>query len=320
MTLSATQHTLIILAILLIAAASLMVGGAMLARTWRLKRNLDTVDEKIAANERASGGLTPEPKSVRWQDRIVAMGADWVDTPFGRQLVAEEDRHLLDQCGVNDKRGQAQFFVARMTLAVLLPLGGFLLFANATWLRFGLIMFFGLGVGYMLPKWVMQRVAAERGRKVAEELPLLIDLLRLLQGVGLSVDQSLHVIETEFINVLEVLGEEIAISSRQYRAGRTREQSMRRFSTVFDNEDLQSIARLIVQVEHHGGAVQEPLKLFSERIREQRKLDMKERVGKLTVKMTGVMVLTLLPGLLIITGGVGFLAVIRALTKIAGNV
>ncbi|PUA20777.1 secretion system protein [Glaciimonas sp. PCH181] len=317
---SATQHTLVILAILLIAAASFLVGGALLARGWRFKRNLNTVDQKIAANERATGMLEPEPKSVRWQDRIVAMGADWVDTPFGRQLVAEEDRHLLDQCGVNDKRGQAQFFVARMTLAIFFPLCGFFLLANSTWMRFALIMFFGLAIGYMLPKWVMQRVAAERGRKVSEELPLLIDLLRLLQGVGLSVDQSLHVIETEFSNVLQVLGEEIAIASRQYRAGRTREQSMRRFSTVFDNEDLQSIARLIVQVEHHGGAVQEPLKLFSERIREQRKLDMKERVGKLTVKMTGVMVLTLLPGLLIITGGVGFLAVIRALTKIAGNV
>jgi tight adherence protein C len=66
--------------------------------------------------------------------------------------------------------------------------------------------------------------------------------------------------------------------------------------------------------------VQEPLKLFSERIREQRKLDMKEKIGKLTVKMTGVMVMTLLPGLLVITGGMGFLAVIRAISKMGANI
>jgi tight adherence protein C len=65
--------------------------------------------------------------------------------------------------------------------------------------------------------------------------------------------------------------------------------------------------------------VQEPLKQFSERIREQRKLDMKEKVGKLTVKMTGVMVMTLLPGLLVITGGIGFLAVIRAISKMGAS-
>ncbi|MEB0013064.1 type II secretion system F family protein [Glaciimonas sp. Gout2] len=316
---STTQHTLIFLAVLLIAVALFLIGGAMFGRVWRLKQNLSTIDQKIAAQNRAASGLSVERESLPWRDRIVALSAEWVDTPFGRQLVAEEDRHLLDQCGVNDKKGQALFFAARVVLAILLPLIGYGLLENGSWWRLLLIVFFGLAIGYMLPKWVMQRVAQERRRKAAEELPLLIDLLRLLQGVGLSVDQSLHVIETEFSNVLNILGDEIAIAASQYRAGRTREQSMRRFSTVFDNADLQSVGRLIVQVEHHGGAVQEPLKLFSERIREQRKLDMKERVGKVTVKMTGVMVLTLLPGLLVITGGVGFLAVIRALTKMSGN-
>lgn len=40
---------------------------------------------------------------------------------------------------------------------------------------------------------------------------------------------------------------------------------------------------------------------------------MKELIGKISVKMTGVMVVTLLPALIIITAGPGFLAVIRAL-------
>ncbi len=40
---------------------------------------------------------------------------------------------------------------------------------------------------------------------------------------------------------------------------------------------------------------------------------MKERIGKITVKMTGIMVTTLLPALVIVTAGPGFLAVIRSL-------
>ncbi|AMO93846.1 type II secretion system (T2SS), F family protein [Collimonas fungivorans] len=313
-----TQHTLIILAILLMAAALLLVGAALLARAWRLKRNLATVEQKIAAHDRPSAA--PDIQTPGWRDRLMALSANWIDTPVGRQFVAEEDRHLLDQCGVNDLRGKSLFFVARIVLAIGFSVLGLLLFAREGWLSVLLILFFGIALGYMLPKWVMQRVAIKRQRSAAEELPLLIDLLRLLQGVGLSVDQSLHVIENEFSNVLKVLGEELAIAGRQYSTGRSREQSMRRFSTVFDNEDLHAVSRLLVQVEHHGGAVQEPLKQFSERIREQRKLDMKERVGKLTVKMTGVMVLTLLPGLLVITGGMGFLAVIRALSKMGANI
>ncbi|PFH10763.1 tight adherence protein C [Collimonas sp. PA-H2] len=314
-----TQHMLIILAVILLASALLLVGVALLARAWRLQRNQDTVDEKIASHERPAAASNVRAAPPTWRDRLVAVSANWLDTPIGRQLVAEEDRHLLDQCNVNDVRGKSLFFAARVALAISLPLLGVLLFDRGGMLRLSGILFCGIALGYMLPKWVMQRTARKRQLQAAEELPLLIDLLRLLQGVGLSVDQSLHVIENEFRSVLQVLGEELAIAGRQYSTGRSREQSMKRFSTVFDNEDLHAVSRLLVQVEHHGGAVQEPLKQFSERIREQRKLDMREKIGKLTVKMTGVMVLTLLPGLLVITGGVGFLAVIRALSRMGAG-
>jgi tight adherence protein C len=40
---------------------------------------------------------------------------------------------------------------------------------------------------------------------------------------------------------------------------------------------------------------------------------MKERIGKITVKMTAVMVTTLLPALVIVTAGPGFIAVFHSL-------
>jgi tight adherence protein C len=43
---------------------------------------------------------------------------------------------------------------------------------------------------------------------------------------------------------------------------------------------------------------------------------MKERIGKITVKMTGVMVTTLLPALVIVTAGPGFIAIFRSLGAI----
>ena len=43
---------------------------------------------------------------------------------------------------------------------------------------------------------------------------------------------------------------------------------------------------------------------------------MKEAIGKVTVKMTAVMVLTLLPALMVITAGPGFLAVMRTLGSV----
>lgn len=311
------RDLLIILSLLLFASAALLAGGMMLRRAWRITRGERLLDRRIDHHEHPEPQpATADAPPARWLDRLVTHAARWVDSPLGRQLVADEDRQLLDQCGVNDNRGKTLFFVTRVVLGILLPVLAWVFVARNTPTSLLTCGLFGFGLGYMGPKWVMQWKARERRRQAGDELPLLIDLLRLLQGVGLSIDQSMHVIETEFTKTLPVLSGELRIAARQYLNGRTREQSLRRFSTVFDNDDISAIAQLIVQVDHHGGAVQQPLQQFSDRVREKRRLDMKEKVGKLTVKMTGVMVVTLLPALLIITGGTGFLAIIRTLAKV----
>ncbi|MNR35815.1 hypothetical protein D3C85_1536840 [compost metagenome] len=81
---------------------------------------------------------------------------------------------------------------------------------------------------------------------------------------------------------------------------------------------MSAVVNLLVQVDRHGGAVQEPLKEFSIRLREKRQAGFKEKIGAITVKMTGVMVLTLLPALIVITAGPGFTAVIRSLSAMGG--
>ncbi|MGI4812249.1 MAG: type II secretion system F family protein [Janthinobacterium lividum] len=317
------------LAICLLAAAMLLVGGSLLIRGRLLgqhARNLETRLEARAASLMPSDqnivvGTVEDDRPLRQRllDRLAEIGERGVGSTIGRQLVADDDRSLLDTCGVNDARGQALFFVARFALGIALPIIALLILHGGSPLRTAFVIFGGFAVGYMVPKLFMSRYAARRRTKADDELPLFIDLLRLLQGVGLSVDQSLHLIEHEFKNVLPVFGQELELASNQYASGRTRELSLQRLATVFDNEDMSSIVRLIVQVDRYGGAVQEPLGQFSDRIRERRKLELKTRIGKLTVKMTGVMVVTLLPALMTITGGAGFLAIIHAFSQMGGH-
>src|SRR5690606_13117900 len=126
----------------------------------------------------------------------------------------------------------------------------------------------GFAAGWMLPKIYLRRRARRRRESANEELPLLIDLLRLLQSVGLSMDQSLHVVVHEFRTVMPVLSGELEYAVQLYSRGRSREQSLQRLMRDYENEDISAICRLIIQVDQHGGAVQEPLHNFTERIRE----------------------------------------------------
>lgn len=309
-------------AIVLLAIALLLVGLSLLLRASRQSRSQHIIDSAITARAQpqfadalaaaASPGRRSKVQSMF--DSTAEIGQKWGEGKVGAHFLAVEDRQLLDRCGfANPERARAQFVFARTVLTIGAPLLAWFATRGSGAMTIIVSVFFAFALGYMLPKWIVLRIASSRATQANEELPLLLDLLRLLQGVGLSIDQSLHIIITEFRTVLPVLAGEFEIAVNQHARGLSREQSLQRLATGFGNEDLGAVARLIVQVDRHGGAVQEPLRHFSERVRERRRMELKERVGKLTVKMTGVMVLTLLPALLIVTAGAGFLALFRGL-------
>ncbi|AJY17979.1 type II secretion system F family protein [Burkholderia multivorans] len=319
------------LALALGAFGLLLLGIAALRRasaTSRAERALnDALDRRMAALEAArtrpagEEDAAAKPDARRSQrverllERLSAAGMRWLDTGLGKHVVAEEDRRLLEQCGYVDARTRGLFLSARLAMGVGLPLLFAIVASGRVSGGYWMIgMCAAFGVGFMLPKLYIRRRAAARRQSVGNELPLLVDMLRLLQGVGLSLDQSLQVVTNDFRGMLPVLSSEVGIAQRQFAAGRTREQSLQRLSSGFDNEDLRAVVRLMIQVDKHGGAVQEPLKQFGDRLRETRRALLRERIGRLTVKMTGVMVLTLLPALLIVTAGPRMLAVMRALS------
>lgn len=309
-----TPSLLLMLSAGLALAAALLLAAGLIRREMQRHRERRVLGRAIARGAQtladAEGTDQPAPSTERAADLPV----HWLRTRLGRLLVADEDRRLIDQCGWPASRAQLVFLALRVALVLLLP-GLVLLMAQAGYWRgkVALAMAFAFVLGFMLPKWLLSMQAARRREQVARELPLFVDLLRLLQGVGLSLDQSLQIMATDFGHVLRALGRELELANHQYARGRTREHSLQRLASVHGNEHLAGLVDLLVQIDRHGGAVQEPLRLYGERLREHRRAELKERIGKTTVKMTAVMVTTLLPALIIVTAGPGFLAVIRSL-------
>ncbi|WP_374622171.1 type II secretion system F family protein [Pandoraea sp.] len=334
--LSGNSHLWMMLGLLMVAAGLLLAASALVLRAVRQGRSERMIDQVLASRQQqalaalraasATGGLraqgdddgltSGEGGRRGWRalfDRAAALGKQWSETRLGQYLIAAEDRLLLAQCGYDSVRAKSLFLFSRVALAVVLPLLVWWWFPGNGGLGTMLRLIGAAGAGLLVPKFYVQRKATQRRRDLVDELPLLIDLLRLLQGVGLSMDQSLYVMVTDFREVLPILSKEFESANRQHASGRGREASMARLREVYDNDDLRALVRLIVQVEQHGGAVQEPLQQFSDRLREQRRQTMKERIGKLTVKMTLAMMLTLLPALMLVVAGPAILSLTKSM-------
>lgn len=309
--------TLAWLSLIFLSAAGCLLLGMWLVPILRRRRVARTLDSALA---RQGGAEADMPQRAQTLNQSVSrlgerlgerVGAHWIDSRIGHHLVTAEDVQLLHSAGFYGPRPRATFAAIRALLPLLLMMLA-LLFEAGSGQRL-LLAFSGFAVGFLLPKWLLRQRVVRRTRAVEEELPILVDLLRLLQGVGLSIDQSLQVIATEFSPMLRVLGPELTRANQQFASGRTREATLQRLAGLFADEDLKSLMQMLMQVDKFGGAVQEPLRLFGTRLQETRRARLKDRVGKLTVKMTLVMIVTLLPAILIVTAGPGFLSVLRAL-------
>ena len=308
---SISNSFLMFLAVICMCAAG-VVGWVNYRRHRQQSSHIDAV---IEGRQFQAGSSEALNNTERWSDGLLHVASNsWLNTSWGNQFVAQEDRELLVQCGYQSSESRGYFLLSRLAGAVLLPLIA-LLFIGSLESASSKVMaiFFAAAVGFLLPKWILRSKAKRRMKRADQELPVLVDLLCLLQGAGLGIDQSLQMIAQDFSSVMPVLSGELGMANRLHASGRSREQALLRMSEMFKSDALADLSALIVQIDKHGGAVQEPLLQFAARLREQRQMRMKEEIGKITVKMTVVMILTLLPSLMIIIAGPGFLSVIRAL-------
>ncbi|WMJ69496.1 type II secretion system F family protein [Stenotrophomonas sp. 24(2023)] len=306
------------LALLLLAAGVALLGLGGWVRSGREQRSESALRSALrgqadAAPADAGAGASPGTGQLTlgW---LAALGQRFSGGQIEAALLAQEDRLLLDLGGWNTRRGAAVYLALRLLLALivlLLALG----LTDTSGLSRLMVVIGALATGLLLPKFLLSGWARRRRRQVERELPLLIDLLRLLQGVGFSMDQSLQMLGDKLRDALPVLGQEIQEANVAYMHGRSRAQSLRRLNETYADEDLGSLVQLILQVHAHGGAVQEPLRQFSLRLREARRNTLKEKVGKLSVKMTVVMMLTLLPALMLVLAGPALVALANTLTK-----
>lgn len=307
------------IAAVLAASGFLLAAGGLFYRAHRAQQADITLERRISgtqAKPEDADAVLPDSWFSRRLLDLVAIGKRFSGSRLEKALLTPEDFLLLDQTGWNNKAGTAAYLGGRVLLALLMPLVALLLLRPAG-IQVVVVTLTAAAFGVLAPKFALNIWAGRLRKKVGEELPLMIDLLRLLQGVGFSTDQSLQMLGDKLQVAIPVIGKELASANLSYSRGRGRAQSLRRLSAAFGNDDLQSLIQLILQVHQHGGAVQDPLRQFSARLREQRRMTMKEKVGKLSVKMTVVMMLTLLPALMLVLAGPAILALADALTKMS---
>lgn len=228
-----------------------------------------------------------------------------------------EDRRLLIQAGYRSLNSLILFHALRWLFlsAILVSFAAYALFSHRVEdiLR-GIALII---VVILAPRYLLRYLASRRLQRLEEELPLFIDYLRMMHSVGISFEQAIILFAQEQRLGLPVLSSELAMVGIAIRSGRSRSEALQLMASQLEVEDLSELVGLICHTDYYGAAVLEPLRQFSQRLTERKRFQMQEYVGKLATRMVIVMVVFLLPALIIVTAGPGFISVFKALGKMA---
>ncbi len=233
-----------------------------------------------------------------------------------RYTIDEEERRLLGKAGMGSDTWLIRYSMTRCALALLGFLLGLLFLRTDTLAMTFLHVTASTGFGFMSLKWLLKSMAESREVEFEKELVALVDVMRLLAGVGMSADQALDVISSQLRELVPVTGRLLYNARPQVQSGVPWITILRRINQTYSSQDFRAFVAVLEQIEKYGGAVQEPLKLFAERMVEKERAHTKERMGKLSVKLTGIMVVTTLPALLILTGGPGIISLLNNLGRL----
>ena len=218
---------------------------------------------------------------------------------------------LLHQAGVRRKQALAVYTILVILFVLSLAAGLLYLQRNSpsTSLIGGMVAV--LILGFMLPKQVLYRMVRRYRRKLQEALPDTVDLLGIVLGTGLSLDQAMMRVSEEMDYIYPELANEFATVVMQVRAGQERAKAFDQLVRRTGVDDIKSLAAMIVQSEKFGTSLSQALNVYAEALRTRRRLRAEAAVGKAGVKMILPIVLFILPVIFIITLAPAFITMLR---------
>ncbi len=237
----------------------------------------------------------------------------WLISNIGGEDWIRETEKELAQAGVRRRSAVAWYALFQLTFFVTLMGGMLYLQRNNDWsARFGGLIAAGL-LGYLLPQQVLHRLVKRYRQKLQDALPDTVDMLGIVLGTGLALDQAMSRVSEEMEFIYPELSAEFMTVVMQVKAGQERAKAFQQLVRRTGIEDIKSLSAMIIQSERFGTSLSQALKVYAEALRMKRRLRAEAAVGKAGIKMLFPIVLFILPALFVITLVPGVLSVIRDL-------
>lgn len=228
-----------------------------------------------------------------------------------------EIRLKLVQAGYRHRDAVRYYHAAQLGLALGLLVLGILYFlvfkaGGETDMKSTLLYILGPGlVGYMLPKYWVNKRQQQRQEEIQDGFPDSLDMMLVCVEAGQSMDQAIIRVASEIRASYPALSEEYEIVALQMKAGRDKPSVLNEMAERCGVQDISSFVTTLIQSQTFGTPVGDALRVYASEMRDKRVMRAEEKANKLPTKMTLSTMMFTVPPLLIILVGPSVLGIMK---------
>jgi tight adherence protein C len=276
-----------------VSACAYLVASGITARHSARRR---LVEESPGGPVQSFGGLRSDKAESVWLklvENIEKAGVSLVDT----KDVAVRQR--LIAAGYTAAHAPRVYTLFRLGMVVLFPsllllsfwLGG----STPGLFKLYLYLIGAAALGLYLPSIFIRAKADRRQTEIINGFPDALDLMLVCVEAGLGLEAAFARVGQEITQSHPLLAEQIGAVVLELRAGRSREDALRRMADRAGADEIRAFATLLIQSTKLGSSVAQTMRIYASEMRERRRMRAEEKAHRLPVLLSLPLVGCMLP-------------------------
>lgn len=282
------------------------IAGAVMAIYWLLFRPVSATAQRLSDLDEGRAGVVAQSIEPNPMESLAARLAEPINklVPPSAAGAKKLQRELM-QAGYRSSSAPAVYRVTQLATMVMFPLLVLTIFSVMAYSLNDALLpaLFALGAGFLLPRFVLNRMMAGRKLRITWGLADALDLMVITMEAGLGLNAAMLRVCEELRPVHPDISKEFELANLEIRVGRERSEALRNLADRTGVEDLNSLVGMLIQADRFGTSIARAVRVYSDSLRTKRRQRAEQAAQKAAFKLLLPLGALLFPTMFIIILG-----------------
>ena len=291
---------------IILVSTFVCIAGGVMAIYWLLFRPVSATAQRLSDLDEGRAGVVAQSIEPNAMESLAARLAEPINklVPPSAADAKKLQRELM-QAGYRSPSAPSIYRATQLATMIGLPTLILLLWSvTARPMSDALLpALFAFGAGFLLPRFVLNRLMASRKLRITWGLADALDLMVITMEAGLGLNAAMLRVCEELRPVHPDISKEFELANLEIRVGRERSEALRNLADRTGVEDLNSLVGMLIQADRFGTSIARAVRVYSDSLRTKRRQRAEQAAQKAAFKLLLPLGALLFPTMFIIILG-----------------